>query len=416
MIKGIKLESKKRMSISNEIVDFSNPNRVYVPLINNNVLCECIVKKGKKVRKGTIVGVRKDIDFPILSPVSGTIIGIKDCLYLTNKYVPCVVISNDKKERLIKNVLIKNIENYSKDEYIELLKKCAVTGMGGSDFPTYLKYVGDANTLIVNAVECEPYVTSDLMLVRLKADIILETIEAIMKINNISTCYIAFKNKNRAVYNSFLKYIKNYNNIFLCPLKDIYPMGWERHIVKSILKVDYNKYPSEIGVVVNNVSTIFAIYKALKFQRSVTKRIITISGENFSEQLNILAKVGTEASSIIKKIGYYVEEDKIKLIAGGPMMGYALNSDSVIITNNLNSLIVLSKEDEIENECMGCGKCISICPSNLCPVFIMKNRDNKEQLKVLHPEMCCECGLCSYICPSKISLREYVKDAKKEVK
>jgi len=416
MIKGIKLDGKKEVSISNEIVDFSDPNEVYIPLINNGVLCECVTNEGRKIRKGTVIGIRKDIDFPILSPVSGTVVGIADGLYLNNKDVSCVVIKNDKKEKLVEKKLIEDITSYSKEGFIDVLKKCAVTGMGGSDFPTFIKYKNDVEILIVNAVECEPYITSDLMLVKLKAEIILEAIDAIMKINGIKKCFIAYKKHNKIISNSFMKYINNYENMYLAPVNDLYPMGWERSIIKSVLKLDYDRFPSEIGVVVNNVSTIFAIYKALKFQRAITKRIVTISGENFSEPVNVLAKVGTDFSTIIRKIGSYVDKKNIRIISGGPMMGFALKNDSVIVTNNLNSVVVLYPEDDEINECISCGKCINICPSNLCPVFIMKSEGNKDKLIKLHPEYCCECGLCSYICPSKIKVREYVKEAKKEVK
>jgi electron transport complex protein RnfC len=416
MIKGIKLDGKKEVSISNEIVDFSDPNEVYVPLINNGVLCECVTNEGRKIRKGTVIGIRKDIDFPILSPVSGTVVGVEEGLYLNNKDVSCVVIKNDKREKLVEKKLIEDITSYSKEGFIDTLKKCAVTGMGGSDFPTFIKYKNGVEILIVNAVECEPYITSDLMLVKLKAEIILETINAIMKINGIKKCFIAYKKHNKIISSSFLKYINKYENIYLSPVKDLYPMGWERSIIKSILKLEYDRFPSEIGVVVNNVSTIFAIYKALKFQRAITKRIVTISGENFNEPVNVLAKVGTDFSTIIRKIGSYVDKKNIRIISGGPMMGFSLKNDSVIVTNNLNSVIVLYHEEEEINECISCGKCINICPSNLCPVFIMKNVENKEKLVKLHPEYCCECGLCSYICPSKIKVREYVKEAKKEVK
>ena len=139
MLRGIKLDGNKEMSLSDEIVDFSNPTRVYVPLMNGNVECECVTKKGRKVKKGSVIGVRKDLDFPILSPVSGTVVGIKKCLYLNGNMVDCVEILNDKKEIELKKKLVKDITKYTKDEFIDLLKKCAVTGMGGSDFPTYLK-------------------------------------------------------------------------------------------------------------------------------------------------------------------------------------------------------------------------------------------------------------------------------------
>ena len=415
MIKGLKLDGKKEMSLSEEIIDFSSPSKVCVPLMNNNTPCECLVKKDKKVRKGTIIGIRKNMDFPVLSPVSGTVIGMDKCLYTNGEEVDCVVIENDKKERVIKKTLVEDITKYTKEEFIELLKNCAVTGMGGSDFPTFIKYKSDATFLIVNAVECEPYLTADMMLVKLKAEAILESIDTIRKINNIKKCFIAYKKGNKIVENAFLEYIGNYEDIVLNPVKNIYPMGWERHLVKAVLNLEYDKYPSEVGVIVNNVSTIFAIYKALKFKRNITKRIVTITGEGFTDPINVLVKVGTDISSIIKKIGKY-RGDKLKFIAGGPMMGTALETDHLVVSNNLGAVTVISDTIDEINECMGCSRCIKVCPAKLCPVLIMKNIDNKDKLKELHPELCVECGLCSYICPSKLGVRDSVINAKRKVR
>ena len=415
MLKGIKLDGKKEMSISDEVIDFSNPSRVYVPLMNANVPCECLVKKDKKVKKGSVIGIRKDIDFPILSPVSGTVIGLKKCLHPNGSVVDSVVIANDKKDRLVKKCMVKDITAYSKEEFVELLKKCSIVGMGGSDFPSFIKYKSEADYLIVNAVECEPYLTADTMLVKLKADIILESIDAIMKINKIKKCFIAYKVNNTEIKNSFLKYINKYENIILTPVKNIYPAGWERHVVKSVLNVEYNRYPSEVGVIVSNVSTVFAIYKALKFQRSITKRIVTITGEGFTEPVNVLVKIGTNMSNVIKKIGTY-RGNNIKFIAGGPMMGTSLSSDSVIVTASLGGITIISDTQDEINECMKCGRCMKACPMGLDPVFIYKNLDNIEKLKELHPELCVSCGVCSYVCPSKLGLRDAVQIAKKKVK
>ncbi len=415
MIRGLKIDGKKDMSLSDEVIDFSEPSRVYVPLINGNTKCICLTKKGRKVKKGTIIGKREDIDFPILSPVSGTVVSIKKSLYSNGENVDSVVIVNDKKETLAKKVVVKDITSYTKEEFVELLKDCSVVGMGGSDFPTFMKYKSNVEILIVNAVECEPYLTSDEMLCKLKADIILESINAIMKINGIKKCFIAYKENNGIVRNSFLQYIANYENIVLSPVKNIYPAGWERHVVKSVLNLEYDRFPSEVGVVVNNVSTIFAIYKALKYKRNITKRIVTISGEGFSDPVNVLVKNGTNMSTVIKKIGEYRGEE-LKFIAGGPMMGTALPNDNVIATNRLSAVTIISNTIDEINECMNCGKCIKRCPAKLCPVLILKNIDNKDALKELHPELCVECGLCSYVCPSKIGLRDVVIVAKKKVK
>ena len=414
-MKGIKLNNKKEMSFANEVIDFSSPSRVYVPLINGNTLCKCIVKEGKKVKKGTIVGKRVDINFPILSPVSGLVVGVKKVLYSTGIEVDAVEIVNDKKESLLRKSIVNDITKYTKDEFVELLRKCSITGMGGADFPTFLKYKNEVNTLIVNAVECEPYLTSDEMLCKLKADVILETIDAIMKINNIEKSYIAYNEVNNIIKNAFSPYMENYPNIILRPVKNIYPAGWGKYLVKEILNVTFDKHSTEIGVVVNNVSTIFAIYKVLKYKRGITKRIVTISGEGFTDPVNILVKNGTDMSTVIKKIGEYRGEH-LKLIAGGPMMGTALPSDNVIATNRLSGITIISDTIDEINECMGCARCIKVCPANLCPALILKNIDNVEKLKKLQVEKCMECGLCSYVCPSKIGLRDIVIHAKNEVR
>lgn len=412
---SIKLNSKKSMSMTSEVVDFSNPKKVYVPLINQSVLCKCVTKIGKTVKKGTIIGKREDLDFPILSPVSGEVVDIKKMLHNSGKEVDCVVIENDFNETQQKKVLIKDITNYTKDEFIEILRSCGVVGMGGSEFPTFLKYKGDSEILIVNAVECEPYLSADTMLVKLKADIILESIDAIRKINNMKKCFIAYKETNKTISDAFMRYIGNYEDIVLIPVKDEYPAGWERSVVRSVLGIEYERFPSEVGIVVQNVSTVYAIYKALKFNRNITKRIVTISGEGFTEPINALVKTGTVMRDVIKKIGDY-KPGELCLIAGGPMMGTSLPSDRFTISNSLGGVTVLIHEDDELNECMGCGRCIKACPAKLCPIFIRDNLNNPEKLKELHPELCVSCGACSYVCPSKIGLREAVSMAKKKVK
>lgn len=416
MKNGIKISGKKEMSISEEVINISNPKKVYIPLINCGVECTPLIKKNMKVKKGMIIGVRPDNNFPILSSVSGKVVGFKKCLCNDGLKVNSAVIENDFKDTLMNKKEVADISNYTKEEFINIIKDCSITGMGGSNFPTYMKYNAEINTMIVNAVECEPYITADLMLTKLKAPIILETIDAIMKINKIEKCYIGFKKNNEIVKNSLLPYMNKYKNIILYPVPNLYPMGWERNLIKCILKVNYEKYPSEIGIVVNNISTIFAMYKALKFNNGISKRIITISGEGFSNPVNVLVKIGTDMSKIIKKLGSYVEPNNLVFIAGGPMMGKSLPNDSLIATPNLSSILIIPKQNGEINNCIGCGKCIKVCPAKLCPVFIMKNMDNPSKLKELKPKLCVECGLCSYICPSKIGLRNYVIKAKKEVK
>jgi len=416
MYSKIKLDDNKEISLKKELIDKSDITYVYIPLFNCGVECKCLVKKGKKVKKDTIIGIREDIDFPILSPVSGTVMGIEKKLYLNNCSVDCIKIKSDFKNKSETYNEVEDINNYSKSKYIELLKRFSITGMGGSDFPTFLKYKNKVRTLIVNAVECEPYITSDYELIMHKASEIVDAIYAIKVINNIDECYIVIKRKNKELYNVLKEYIDFYGNIKIVKVKDYYPAGYEREIVKNILNVNYDKYPSEKNIVVNNISTIYSIYKALKYNTSISKRIVTLSGEMFRTPVNLLLRIGTDMSSVLKRLDGYVRKTKVKLVSGGPMMGYSLEDDNLVVTKNLNCILVIRDIEEYdENPCLKCGRCIEACPMKLSPVSIKENLSNPDELKKLDVNKCMECGLCSYICPAKIDLRSYVRAAKKEV-
>jgi electron transport complex protein RnfC len=419
MAKGIKVTSNKSMSLKSDLVECKRPDIVYIPLANHSKLdCECLVKVGDKVLKGSVIGRRNDnIDLPIHSSVSGKVVGIEEKLYLNGAKVKCVAIENDFREKQEDLVGAKSdITSYSKETFIELLKKCAVTGMGGSDFPTYIKYQGDLNTIIVNAVECEPYITADQMMIRLHTDEILEAIDAIMEINNINKGVIAIKESNTEMKAKLEQYLGTYPKIYLVMMRNVYPMGWEKMLIKEALGIEYEKLPGEKGIVVNNVSTIYAIYKALKYKRPISSRIITVTGEVIKKPQNILVKIGTSMKDVINEFGGYKKASKVRFIAGGPMMGSCIESDDLIVTKNLNCVLVIPDKEEDALPCIRCGRCIEACPAFICPVLIKDNVKNFEVLKYLHPEKCIECGLCSYICPSKIRIRESVREAKKEIR
>lgn len=421
MVVGINLPSNKKMSIKNNVLAFKKPNYVYIPLVNHtNLDCKPLVSVGDQVYKGSIVGLRNDkFALPIHSSVSGKVIGIEEGLYLNGKKVKCVVIENDFKEKVEnKNNTRRDISNYTKQEFITILKNCGVIGMGGSGFPTYIKY--DVNepihTLVINGIECEPYITADYTLMREKADEILESIDAILEINSIPKAIIAIKIGHPEIKDAFDQYMGTYPNIELVEVEDMYPMGWEKNLIKRVLNVNYKKYPIEKGIVVNNISTIYAIYEALKYNKPVIERMITVTGESIKKPQNVIVKIGTKATDVIEFIGGIKKTKQLKLIAGGPMMGVSVASDELIISNNLNCLLLIENTNNSSNiSCMRCGKCVSVCPSKLSPVLIKNALNNKDQLEYLEPKRCVECGLCSYICPSKIDVREYVRKAKETI-
>ena len=417
---GTRIPGFKKISSTKKIGTYHKPKYVYIPLISqNDTNITVIAKKGDYVYKGSIIGKRKgSLRIPIHSSVSGTVVGIEERPYLNGQLVKCVKIENDFKETVQeKQEPRKKINDFTKKQFIEILRDCGIVGLGGAGFPTYVKYDTDKplKTLIVNAVECEPYITADYALMMEKCEEILETIDAIIEINHLEEGIIAVKKSNTALIKLINNFIGTYLKIKLVEVPNLYPMGWERSVVKEVKHVSYRNLPSEKGIVVNNVATIYAIYEALKFGKPMIERVVTFTGEMLKEPQNVLVKLGTPAHEIIESIGGYKRNKNIRFVAGGPMMGTAMPSDDLVMTSNLNCVLVLKEGKEcLPSECLRCGKCVDVCPAKLSPVLIKDYLNNKERLKELEPNRCIECGLCTYVCPSKILVREFVKEAKKK--
>lgn len=409
--------NSSKISCTKKIENFLKPIIVYIPLESKmQITYRPLVNIGDYIYKGEVVAINTTIDFPIHSSVSGYLVGIKDMMIDTGKKVPCLVIENDYKEKYKDRVGAKrNISLYNKKEFLYMLNNSGIVGLSGNDYPTILKYTSknDINYLIVNGIECEPYLSSDNAVMYQKCEELLETIDAMMEILKISKCYIAVKENNDKVINKYLKYINSYPNIKLYGIADAYPSGWERYLVKTIYNVEYNKYPIEKNIVVENVETIYAIYELLKYNRPLTERVITINGDGCANKVNVKVKIGTLASELISSLGGYTKKKKDYLfIAGGPLSGKSLPSDELVITKNLCGITVIPNNIEPPTECIKCGKCIKNCPVNILPVVIMHNVNNQRVLEKLHANKCIECGMCSYVCPAKINVKEFVKKAK----
>lgn len=411
---GYKIENNKKMSIKGKIEIFNQPKTVYIPLINGKdrdvtVLC----KKGDIVSIGDMIAKTKgDLRIPILASVSGKVIDFIDKSYLDGEKVKCVVIENNFDGELNTDEINKK---YTKNEFVLKLQEKGIIGMGGASFPAYAKYDVDKkiNTLIVNAVECEPYITSDFMLSMSHPEEILEAIDMIMEINEIKECFIAIKKDNETLKKLFESYLGTYPNIKLKLVPPVYPIGYERLLVKYVKKEVYCNLPLEKGIVVNNISTIYAIYQALKYNNPLVERVITITGL-VDNPLNVLVRVGTPVIDIINNFGK-VNNDLI-YVASGPMFGKQIDINSLVVSPNLNGIVALEKCVNKIEDCNHCGKCVKVCPKKLSPVLIKENLENEEKLKELKAYRCIECGLCSYICPSKINVSLFTRAAKNKMK
>ena len=405
---GIKLNKHKKETM-NELKNYLKPKYVYFKVDENN---ELLIKENAKVKMGDKI-IKTKFDSFIHSSVSGKVVGIEEHLDYKNNIAKFIKIENDFKE----TNSFKDIPNkLEKQEFINLLKDSGIVGLGGAGFPTFIKYNTDeVKTLIVNGVECEPYITSDHITLFNKTKEIIKTLNTIDKIYNLDEIYIAIKVGNPNLKEKIIPLISKYPKIKLVELPNLYPMGWEKSLVRYIKHVDYNKLPIEKNIIVSNASTIFSIFEAL-VGIPLIEKVVTVSGNAINEPTNIRIKIGTMFSDLKDIFKGYSEND-IVLISGGPMMGEALESDEFIIPNNLNSVIALKNTKVLDPiTCLRCGKCADHCPVKICPVLVKDNINDKDELKRLDVNRCIECGICSFVCPSKINLREYLRRAKKKVK
>lgn len=418
-MRGEKIQLNDNIKLGKEIQEYIKPQIIYVPLENKfDINYKHLVKQGDYVFKGDVVAINESIDFPLHSSVSGYAITGTKKIMNNGKKIKCVVIENDFKEKYRDKIGAKrNLSNYTKEEFISLLKNSGITGLGGSDFPTFKKYNTDKEIdyLLVNGVECEPYIGCDKAVMNNYTEEILECVDSILEIMKIKKAYIVIKENNEKTLTKLKKYIGTYPNIDIRTMPDMYPAGWERSIVEYVLDKKYENYPIEIGAIVSNVSTIYAIYEMLKYNRPLTERIITITGTGIKKPTNVKVKIGALLSEIIENIEGYKEIKNPLFIAGGPMMGTSLPTDELVVTKDLNCVLVIDDIEQTNYPCIKCGKCTYVCPSKIYPVLIMENYNNEKSLKDLRPEKCIECGLCSYVCPSKIEVREFVRIAKGKV-
>lgn len=418
---GIKLEKNKKISITDNIIEMSQPKVAYIPLINrNDKNVTILVKKGEYVCKGQMIGKTKGkLSIPLFSSVSGAVMDFVEKVSSNGSKVKCVAIENDYKDRLEDSKNINsNITSYTRKEFIDIIHKCGIVGMGGKGFPTYAKYQDKdiIQTLIVNAVECEPYVTSDYMLIKTKIEEILECCDAIMEIFSINECFIAIKVGNDELKEIIKSFIGTYPKIQIIEVPDLYPMGWEKSLVRYIKHIDYKNLPTEKSIIVNNPSTIYAIYEALKYNNPLIERVVTFSGKMCKHPQNVKVRIGTSAKEVINNIIKTEKEDYI-LVAGGPMMGNATPTDDIIIGADTTCILALEDNKNSNHaECIRCGKCVRICPVKMSPVLIKDYINKPNQLKKLNVHKCIECGLCSYICPSKINVREFIRTAKEKTR
>jgi Na+-translocating ferredoxin:NAD+ oxidoreductase subunit C len=418
---GIQIDGRKDMSKKTPLEEYFNPEYVYIHLLKNIGPLKSTVNVGDKVKVGQIVAIREGFgEMNVHATISGEVTAIKKAWHPSGKMVDAIEIKNDFKNDPDPSIHPnKAIDALTKEELIDMMKEAGLTGLGGAGFPTYIKYITKLpiDTVIINAVECEPYLTCDYTFITTYPEKLLKGLKYFMKAASANRGVIAYKAYNKGIKNALEKYLKHYKNISLFELQDVYPAGWEKYIIERITGKTYSGLPSEVGVIVNNSSTAIAFSDIVEHNIPLISRPITITGEGIKEPKNFYVPIGTKVSDLVEKCGgytSYIEPKEANYIAGGPMTGNAIFIDDLIVTDTLGGIIVKPVVDKLHPECLGCGKCADICPAYLTPTEIKKALDYKDLdlIQALNANSCVQCGLCSYVCPSHVEITDAVVKAK----
>lgn len=388
-----------------------------------------IVKKGDRVKMGQVLTENNAFLGSIVhSPVSGTVNKIGEALDAGNYLKPAIFIDTDGEEKEdfvdLSTTLVTEI-TLGQEEIIQRVKEMGIVGLGGACFPTHIKIQvpkdQKAQCLIINGVECEPFLTDDYRLMLDMADEILVGTQVIMKALGVNKAFIGVEaNKPRAIKHLSQK-AAAYDGIRVVPLKMKYPQGAEKQLIKAITgkEVPSGKLPIQIGCVVSNVASCFAVYEAVQKHKPLIERIVTVTGPCVKEPTNFIVKIGTPISALIEACGGLPEHTG-KVIAGGPMMGKALPNLDVPTTKGLSALLLLPDAISHRNApvpCIKCGKCVEACPMGLEPYLLHAQVRNQRFDLCEHSYImdCIECGCCQFTCPSYRPLLDTLRIGKATV-
>ena len=392
-----------------------------------------VVAKGDKVKVGTLIAEAGGfVSAPIYSSVSGTVLKIDKAIDATGYLQPAIIINvegDEWEESIDRSEKLETLAAHPEltpEEIVERVKRAGVTGMGGAGFPTHIKLcpppTAKAECVIINGVECEPYITADYRLMMEHADEILVGLELLMKAAKVEKGYIGIEENKPEAIRLLEEKTANDSRIEIVPLKTKYPQGGEKQLVDAVIERQVPAPPAipvNVGAIVQNVGTAYAVYQAVMKRKPLFERYTTVTGKRLAHPGNFLVRMGTPMKNLIDACGGMPEGDN-KLLAGGPMMGKALMSADVPVCKGTNSITILSGDDACRKAvqpCIRCAKCVDACPMGLEPYLLAtlsakQMYDRAEQEDIVS---CIACGSCQFTCPAHRPILDHIVQGKAAV-
>ena len=429
-IGGVHPHDNKEFSAHQAITAVPLPKKAIIPLVQHiGAPAKPVVQKGDAVKVGQLLAEAGGfVSAPIHSPVSGKVAKIDTAVDAWGMKMQAIYIDVEGDEwlpEIDRSDIIVPYSNLDAKDIIDKIKNAGIVGLGGACFPTHVKLMPPpgkkAEVLIVNGVECEPYLTCDHQLMLERGEQIMIGIELVMKALNINRAIIGIENNKPDAIAHMQKLAKDVPGVDVQPLKLRYPQGGEKQLIDACIRrqVPSGALPIEVGAVVDNVATLFAIYEAVQKNKPLISRVMTVTGKDVKKPGNYEVRFGTPLAEVLELAGG-VPETTGKIIGGGPMMGRAMQNIDMPCNKRMSGALLMTEAESKRVEpspCIRCAKCVSACPMGLEPYLLAKlsAAQNWEAMEKLNIMDCIDCGCCLFTCPSHRPLLDYIRLGKGKV-